>query len=101
MDMGNLAFNRFRAATESDLALDESQEAPSHHLHRPSPISLLTIREREVADAAARGLSNKSIARDLNISPWTVSSHLRQIFTKFGITRRIELALIWHKFAED
>jgi len=44
-------------------------------------------------------LSNKEIARRLDISPWTVSSHLRHVFAKLGITRRIELCRMWHQYA--
>ncbi|WP_164931329.1 response regulator transcription factor [Erythrobacter sp. HKB08] len=60
---------------------------------------ILTPRECEVAFGVYEGLSNKEIARSLEISPWTVSSHLRQVFAKLGITRRIELCRLWHQNA--
>ena len=36
----------------------------------------------------AKGYANKSIASVLDISSWTVSSHLRRIFSKLGVTSR-------------
>jgi Bacterial regulatory proteins, luxR family len=36
----------------------------------------------------AKGYANKSIASILDISSWTVSSHLRRIYTKLGVTSR-------------
>jgi DNA-binding CsgD family transcriptional regulator len=62
---------------------------------RPQPAadwSLLTAREREVADFVGRALTNRQIATRLDRSPHTVNYHLRQIFQKLGITSRVELA---------
>ena len=36
----------------------------------------------------ARGYPNKTIASVLEISTWTVSTHLRRIFAKFGVRSR-------------
>ncbi len=55
-------------------------------------LETLSAREFEVAKLASVGFSNKEIARALQISPHTVSSHLRQTFTKLGIRRRAALA---------
>jgi len=52
----------------------------------------LTDREREIADAIASGRSYKSVARDLDISPSTVSNHLQRIYTKLAVSSRDELA---------
>ena len=52
----------------------------------------LTPREKEVAQAYADGLSYKEIARDLGLSPTTVRSHLRSVYSKLGVTSKIELA---------
>ncbi len=48
----------------------------------------LSPREREVARMVAKGLTNKNIARVLDISLWTVSTHLRRIFAKLGVASR-------------
>lgn len=57
-----------------------------------SPLEGLTGREREIADAIASGRSYKSVARDLEISPSTVSNHLQRIYTKLAVSSRDELA---------
>ncbi|MGE2736322.1 helix-turn-helix domain-containing protein [Mycolicibacterium vaccae] len=58
--------------------------------HR-SPAPALTARELEIARMVARGLPNKSMATVLDISTWTVSSHLRRMFAKLGVTTRAEM----------
>lgn len=60
------------------------------------PVSALTPREQEVHALAAGGMSNKQIARRLSITEDTVKKHLKGIFTKLGIHRRIELVLMDH-----
>lgn len=52
----------------------------------------LTAREREIAMLVARGLSNKQIAREANISEGTVKIHLYNIFQKLNVSNRTELA---------
>jgi len=54
----------------------------------PDPHPSLSPREFEVARMVAKGYANKSIASVLEISSWTVSSHLRRIYTKLGVTSR-------------
>ena len=46
------------------------------------PRTVLSPREYEVARMVARGYPNKTIASVLEISTWTVSTHLRRIFAK-------------------
>jgi DNA-binding CsgD family transcriptional regulator len=55
---------------------------------RPSSMSLLSPREQEIARMVARGYANKTIASVLEISSWTVASHLRRIFVKLGVSSR-------------
>ena len=54
--------------------------------------SPLTDRERAVAGLAGQALTNQQIANRLGISPHTVNFHLRQVFRKFGIESRVQLA---------
>lgn len=49
-----------------------------------------TERERQVLELAARGVSNKAIARELFLSTRTVEAHMRNIFDKMGVASRTE-----------
>ncbi|MGC5629627.1 response regulator [Georgenia sp. Z1344] len=53
----------------------------------------LTPREREVADAVARGESNAEIAAALHMSETTVKSHVTRIFGKLGVDNRVKVAI--------
>jgi len=55
----------------------------------------LTPRERETAELAARGLTDREIADALFLSIRTVHAHLRSAYTKLGITSRTELPAIF------
>ena len=48
--------------------------------------------ELRVAQLVARGLSNKDAAAECWISPRTVAFHLRNVFSKTGVSSRGELA---------
>jgi DNA-binding NarL/FixJ family response regulator len=52
----------------------------------------LTRRECEVLRLVARGLSNKTIACQLGLSPATVKNHLHIVFGKLGVGGRAEAA---------
>jgi len=54
---------------------------------RPLLISL-SPREQEIVRMVAKGYPNKTIAGVLNISAWTVCTHLRRTFAKLGVTSR-------------
>ena len=58
----------------------------------PSTQLTLTPMERQVAGLVRLGMSNKDIAAQCWVSPRTVAFHLRNIFTKAGVTSRGELA---------
>lgn len=53
----------------------------------------LTLRQRRVLELLATGLSNKLIARKLDISEITVKTHVSAIFRKLGVTNRMQAAL--------
>jgi DNA-binding CsgD family transcriptional regulator len=52
----------------------------------------LTAREREIAGLLVAGRSNKEIAAALELSPHTVSDHLKAIFERTGARNRAEVA---------
>ena len=50
----------------------------------------ISNREQEVMTLAARGMTNASIADELQLSSRTVQTHLRNIFAKLGVSSRTE-----------
>jgi DNA-binding NarL/FixJ family response regulator len=50
----------------------------------------LTLRQRRVLELLANGLSNKQIARQLDISEITVKAHVSAIFRKLGVSNRVQ-----------
>ena len=54
---------------------------------------LLTWRETEVVSAILSGSTNKNIASQLSISEETVKHHVTNVFRKFKVSNRLELAL--------
>ncbi|WP_245454509.1 response regulator transcription factor [Bradyrhizobium sp. RP6] len=57
-------------------------------------LELLTPREHQIARLVSEGMSNKEIARQLDVSPGTVKVHLHNIFQKLEITNRTVLATL-------
>ena len=57
-----------------------------------SPVPALSKRELEIGDLIDRGLSNKQIARQLEIQATTVKNHVHNIFDKLKVHRRGEAA---------
>ncbi|HXG83127.1 MAG TPA: response regulator transcription factor [Pyrinomonadaceae bacterium] len=53
----------------------------------------LTETETRIAGAVSRGLSNKEIASEFNISVRTVEHHIRHILAKKNFSNRVEIAL--------
>jgi DNA-binding NarL/FixJ family response regulator len=60
---------------------------------RPDDLARLTMRERQVLDGVARGLTNKEIARDLGIGPGTVKTHVERLIAKLGVADRTQAAV--------
>ncbi|NCA72022.1 MAG: response regulator, partial [Sphingobacteriia bacterium] len=54
----------------------------------------LTPREREVLRLIAEGISNKLIARELDLSLGTIKVHVKHILKKLGVRSRVEAA-VW------
>jgi ATP/maltotriose-dependent transcriptional regulator MalT len=59
----------------------------------------LTRREREIAELAASGLSNREIAERLVVSVRTIESHVYRVCGKLGVSDRRELASVLHPVA--
>ena len=56
--------------------------------------ALLSQREREVLYLVVQGLSNKEIARRMDLSIRTIHSHLASIFTKLKVNSRTQAVLL-------
>lgn len=79
--------------TSSDeIIVDEEVDGVRYLLvrsHKPAASAAsFSPREREVARMVAKGYPNKAIADILEISPWTVCTHLRRIFAKLHVSSR-------------
>lgn len=61
----------------------QSEGAPTPHAQ-----VMLSPREEEIARMVAAGYPNKTIAAVLDISSWTVGTHLRRVFAKLGVGSR-------------
>lgn len=71
-------------------AVDPHREEATTRLGR------LTDREREVAVAVGRGLSNAEIADELFLSVPTVKTHVSRVFDKLGVSNRVQVAIVVH-----
>ena len=58
-----------------------------------SGADLLTPREEQVVALVAEGLSNREVARELQLSEHTIKKYMFRIFDKLGISTRVELVL--------
>lgn len=56
-------------------------------------LELLSPREKEIFLLIAKSLSNKQIARDLEIAETTVKIHIQHIFKKLELTSRVQIAV--------
>ena len=85
------------AAASGSRGLDELARARLSHgerlrrLRRTRDAGVLTPQEREIAELAAAGLTNREIAARLYVSPRTVSCHLYRTFPKLDIRSRAAL----------
>ena len=86
------AFDHLGARPWAERAGNELR-ATGLHRERPGPPgdASLTAQQRQIAQLAAAGLSNKQIAERLFLSPRTVGYHLHQVFPKLGVTSRAAL----------
>jgi two-component system nitrate/nitrite response regulator NarL len=95
---GIAALSTYRSKSEPDLRVAGQEEA-NRIVERPADLNgnaikeRLTPREAEIARFVAAGLSNKQIARKVNIAEGTVKIHLHRAYQKLGIANRAALAV--------
>ncbi|WP_244188819.1 ATP-binding protein [Streptomyces yokosukanensis] len=84
-------FQRLDARPWTDRAASELRAAGAPAATAASAPGELTVRERQIAELAAQGLTNRDIGARLYLSPRTVGYHLHKIFPKLGIHTRAQL----------
>jgi DNA-binding NarL/FixJ family response regulator len=73
-----------------------AQRPPERSQSALARMGRLTERERDVALAVGRGLSNAEIGRALYLSVPTVKAHIGRLFTKLEVDNRVQIALCVH-----
>jgi two-component system nitrate/nitrite response regulator NarL len=92
--IGNAARGELVVAPAMTLKLAQLLQAGPKAANRHDLIATLTERERQILEHLARGESNKTIARALDISHDTVKLHVRHILAKLNLSSRVEAAVL-------
>jgi DNA-binding NarL/FixJ family response regulator len=86
------------AALRNVMAGEFVQLNPVPSLPTPDALAVqhpgLTERQREVMNLVGKGLSNKEIAKQLGISPFTVRLHVSAVLTELGVKSRSAIAAV-------
>lgn len=69
-------------------------QAPGDRDRCPLGDPPLTVREREVLDLVAVGLTNREIGRRLFLGVETVRTHVRSVLRKLGVANRTQAAVL-------
>ncbi len=88
------AFDALEASPWSAQARDELRAAGAVERRRFGDADELTAQEIRVAEAVARGQTNREVAAELFLSPKTIDFHLGRVYRKLGIHSRAELATL-------
>jgi DNA-binding CsgD family transcriptional regulator len=103
-DLFATASRRLRAlgaAPWADRCVRELDACGLRRRRRDGSDTGLTAREELVADAVARGLSNRECAAELGMSVKTVEHHVSRIYAKLGVASRTQLAVYLAAGAEE
>jgi DNA-binding CsgD family transcriptional regulator len=93
--MGNEEFDAAwaeGAALSTAEAIAYAQRGRGERKRPASGWASLTPAELDVVRLVSNGLPNKDIAERLFVSPRTVQAHLTHVYTKLGLTSRVQLA---------
>jgi predicted ATPase/class 3 adenylate cyclase/DNA-binding CsgD family transcriptional regulator len=80
------------AALSVEEAIAYAQRGRGQRKRPTSGWASLTPTERDVVRLVSEGLANNDIATRLFVSPRTVQTHLTHVYTKLGLTSRVQLA---------
>jgi DNA-binding NarL/FixJ family response regulator len=86
-------------SVELGYLLDALSEAMPVRWGDSASFPLLSKREQDVVRSVADGLSNREIARRLNLTEHTVKNYLFRIFDKLGVSSRVEVVLYAFRLA--
>ena len=78
------------AALPIDEAIAYAQRGRGERKRPASGWKSLTPTELDVTRLVSEGLANKDIAARLFVSPRTVQTHLTHVYTKLGLTSRVQ-----------
>jgi len=79
------------AALSTEEAIAYAQRGRGQRRRPSSGWESLTPAERDVVRLVCDGLANKDIATRLFVSPKTVQAHLTHVYTKLGLSSRVQL----------
>jgi two-component system nitrate/nitrite response regulator NarL len=91
--IGRAARGELVVAPALTLKLAEMLQSGRTGVERLDLLASLTEREQQILEHLARGESNKTIARGLDISHDTVKLHVRHILAKLNLSSRVEAAV--------
>jgi DNA-binding CsgD family transcriptional regulator len=80
------------AALSTEEAISYAQRGRGQRKRPTSGWASLTPTEQDVVRLLSEGLANNDIAARLFVSPRTVQTHLTHVYTKLGLTSRVQLA---------
>ena len=80
------------SALSTDDAIAYAQRRRGERKRPSSGWASLTPTERDVVRLVSEGLGNNDIATRLFVSPRTVQTHLTHVYSKLGLTSRVQLA---------
>jgi len=86
---------------EQEYLLEAISEAISMRPPDGSSLPSLSKREQDVVRCVADGLSNREIARRLNLTEHTVKNYLFRVFDKLGVSSRVEVVLYVFKLMQS
>jgi len=81
------------SAAQLEFLLSALANTPARHIVDARGAQLLSRREEEVMRWMVEGLSNREIAKMMEISENTVKNYLYRIFDKLGVSNRVEAAM--------
>lgn len=94
---GTALINALKLVLEGEIYLPSSillDSSPMDRRTPASPLSTLSMREREILGYLIEGMTNKEIARLLDLQEITIKIHLRNVYRKIGAVNRAQAVRI-------